>query len=537
MSCGVADVRKLSLTICLLLAVAQSLSPFAPTQGRPSPTPARGPDVERDTARINVTSLYRESHVLVIGISRYDHWADLPGVVKDVEEIKGALTEHGFTVEVAKQEDLVSDRLYPLIKKFVSERGLNPENRLLIYYAGHGYRRVEDDGTDSGFILPSDTPPLGDDPAPFLSKAIGMGELLATTQGIRAKHALFVLDTCYAGSLINAAEAVAARPPVDRTGAARFDCKKDSNLPPCPPPHIRAKVEGNTRQIIASGMFRQQVPDKSEFRRRFVAGLTDESGGGADLDGDSYVTVSELGEYLQKNVTNTSEGSQQPTWGWVGTKAANPGDFVFVMPGATAKELMLGPLVDPVLWDIPRGWRLAETTLDAPAPGLMLPRNIVNHSFRDFESVTRLKLANNTAANFVLRAQSRQDYYLLRLAGGGLPDGERLSLQAWVVRGGRQMAQLKGSPLSVKVRELERAFNYKDALQVVISAVDNRFEVRLQLGEGNARGLPLLAPVRFVDPARTFRYGAPGLKTEAGERLQILSVHVYKSSEREKGRI
>jgi hypothetical protein len=540
-------VRKSSLAIYLLLVAMLSSTPSAQIEER-APQSRDPRDVNRDTSRTsggNLAPLYGKSYALIIGIEGYDYLNRLPGVKTDAAEVERALKQHGFTVEVAQKEDLVSGRLYALIKEFVNRRGLEQENRLLIYYAGHGHAEIQENGGEVGYILPSDVPFLGKDPAPFRSKAISMVELLDLTKPIKAKHLLFVLDSCYAGSLINAAYASPARPPVVNTRPisplAGYVSKDDSdappNVPPNVPPNIVSKASGRAHQIIASGTDRQAVPDNSEFRRKFVKGLTDESGQGADYDGDSYVTVSELGEYLQRNITNTSAGSQQPIWGFVGSKAANPGDFVFVMPGATAGEALIGPGIDPAQWGLPKGWRFEKYTIFADAPGLMLPRARVRHSFRDFQSVTRLKLLNNTAAHFILRAQNSQDYYLLRLTGGEFPDKmERFQMRAWVVRRGQVTAELTGSPLPVKVRELEKVLNYKDTLQVVITAEGRNFTVSLQSGEGKTRGQSLIRPAGFVDRDQTYRYGASGFLTTEGEQLQILSAHVYKHTLNEKGR-
>lgn len=536
-------MKKVALLICLWLLAVQPLPLAAQTQTQEKPQPTRGGTILGTEAKpLNIASLYGESHALIIGIAEYDHAVRLPGVKVDVREVERTLKQHGFEVEVAQDKDLGSDRLYLLIKEFVNRHGYNAENRLLIYYAGHGYRYSKKDGSEFGVILPKDAPRPDADTATFLAKTVSMGEILASTKNIKAKHVLFIFDCCYAGSLINAADAerseltfVKAGAANDLTGLAR---EEDPESQPYIPLNIKSKVSARAHQIIASGTYKQSVPDDSEFRRKFVTGLTDESGKGADLDGDSYVTVPELGEYLQRNVTNKSEGSQEPTWGMVGSKAANPGDFVFIMPGATAREVLIAPPIEPGLWNMPKGWSFEKNSVLASSPGIMLPAKLVRHSFRDFVSVTRLKLMNNTAAGFVLRAQTPQDYYLLQITGSQFPNKkERLLLRAYVVQGGKQVAELTGSPLPINERELVKTINYKDALQLQIIAEGNSFTVHIQSGEGNTRGLPLIAPVRFIDKNQTFRYGAPGFITADGKQLQIFSVHVYKLTQKEKGGI
>jgi hypothetical protein len=43
-------------------------------------------------------SLYRESHALLIGASKYTgRWPSLPGVKRDLDAVKAALEQHGFS--------------------------------------------------------------------------------------------------------------------------------------------------------------------------------------------------------------------------------------------------------------------------------------------------------------------------------------------------------------------------------------------------------------------------------------------------------
>ena len=93
--------------------------------------------IEARTAQNETVSYtYAESHALVIGVSQYRNgWSSLPGVRKDVKEVSQALQENGF--QVTTIEDPGLDQLEIAIEDFIFEKGVNPENRLLIYYAGH----------------------------------------------------------------------------------------------------------------------------------------------------------------------------------------------------------------------------------------------------------------------------------------------------------------------------------------------------------------------------------------------------------------
>jgi hypothetical protein len=115
---------------------------------------------------------------------------------------------------------------------------------------------------------------------------------------IQSKHALFVFDSCFAGTI--------------------FSTLRDR------PPAIDRKTAEPVRQFITSGNEEQSVPDVSIFRQQLVYGLSGE----ADLDRDGYITGSELGLFLENTVTNLTGGSQTPVYGKLMDPVLGRGDFV-----------------------------------------------------------------------------------------------------------------------------------------------------------------------------------------------------------------
>jgi len=95
----------------------------------------------------NRIGLYKESHALVIGASHYTNgWPKLPGVNKDVQLVNKILEEHGFEVVVINDPD--SEQLNRAFKDFINKHGRKTENRLLFYFAGHGYTKKHSYGDD-----------------------------------------------------------------------------------------------------------------------------------------------------------------------------------------------------------------------------------------------------------------------------------------------------------------------------------------------------------------------------------------------------
>ena len=246
-------------------------------------------------------TLYEGSHALVIGNSDYTNaWTDLPGVKTDVYEVKTALEENGFNVIL--KENLTKEQMDKAFSDFIKEYGENGNNRLLFYYAGHGHTVKSKYGDEVGYLVPVDAPNPNKDEADFQSKSMEMAQIEIYAKRIDSKHALFLFDACFAGSLFAMRDAV----PVD----------------------ISIKTKEPVRQFITSGSAEETVPDKSIFREQFVTALTTNE---ADKNNDGYLTGTELGKFLQDKVINYSHDTQHPQFGKIRHKALDKGDFVFVL--------------------------------------------------------------------------------------------------------------------------------------------------------------------------------------------------------------
>ena len=249
--------------------------------------------------------LYAESHALIIGVSRYTNgWPSLRGVREDIPAVKSSLEKHGFNVETIIDPTAVE--IDARMKSFIAKYGQRPGNRLLFYYAGHGHSLENAYGGKMGYLVPRDAPNPNLDPVGFRTKAMSMEGIEVYAKTIQSKHALFIFDSCFAGSIFNADRAI--------------------------PDIIQQKTAKPVRMFITAGTADQKVPDESIFRRQFEAALD----GAADMDKDGYVTGVELGNFLETQVTNYSHGSQTPRFGKIRNQYLDKGDFVFRLAAATS---------------------------------------------------------------------------------------------------------------------------------------------------------------------------------------------------------
>lgn len=245
--------------------------------------------------------LYDESHALIIGINEYTNgWPNLPGVVSDVFAVKEALESIGFNVEIIQNG--TKSEIDSKISGFISRYGQKPGNRLLFYFAGHGYTVRTAYGDELGYVVPTNAPNPNMNNAEFQAKAIEMVDFDKYAKRIQSKHALFLFDSCFSGALFALSRAA--------------------------PEIIGYKTQMPVRQFITSGSADETVPDKSIFREQFITAITTPE---ADANGDGYLTGSELGEFLQTRVVNYSYNTQHPQYGKIRNSRLDKGDFVFVV--------------------------------------------------------------------------------------------------------------------------------------------------------------------------------------------------------------
>jgi formylglycine-generating enzyme required for sulfatase activity len=244
---------------------------------------------------------YEKSHALLIGAWEYTSgYSKLRGVKTELDKLEKSLKKHGFEVEKLLNPDHISLRRG--ISNFVNEKGLHPSNRLFFFFAGHGENLKPSYGGDPvGYIVPVDAPLPSMNRTQFKKRAYSMQLFNNVARSIESIHALFIFDCCFSGSVlfgINRAQA---------------------------PQAISWKMKKPVRQFITAGESADTVPDRSIFGDVLIDGLR----GGADRFEDGYITGTELGEYLQTQVTMLTNGYQVPQYGKLRDRILGAGDFVF----------------------------------------------------------------------------------------------------------------------------------------------------------------------------------------------------------------
>ena len=131
-------------------------------------------------------------HALIIGNNDYKSrdYPDLDTAINDAKKIDSILKkQYGFKTTLL----LDADR-YSIMNAVSSLRKtLKHEDKLLIYYAGHG---ILDEATRQGYWLPVDAEPES------IANWVSANDITDALTGISAQHALVIADSCFSASLI-----------------------------------------------------------------------------------------------------------------------------------------------------------------------------------------------------------------------------------------------------------------------------------------------------------------------------------------------
>lgn len=308
--------------------------------------------VEKKKTGFNIP--YKKSYALLIGVSDYTNgWPDLDSIPDELQAFKKTLRKHGFIVETILNPK--GDALFKSYENFIDKYGYEPNNRLLFLYAGHGY--TTNNGR-KGYLVPADAPNPNLNLKDFKRRAMSMGRLITLAREMESKHALFLFDSCFSGSIF-----------------------KTRALPKIPP-YISNSLMKPVRQFITSGSANEEVPSISSF----MPMLRDAIDGDADMNGDGYVTGSELGVYLMQNLPNYED--QSPQYGKIKDYELSRGDFIFVSPAKkpippVQKKKRSATQVAPAKKSVktPVATRKAKTVRNFPLTVTTNPDNCIIHIY------------------------------------------------------------------------------------------------------------------------------------------------------------
>jgi len=254
---------------------------------------------------ITTEDIYDNSYALLIGIDKYKNVRPLHYAVKDAESIKEILVST-FDFPEDNVKLLINDEAtLSNIKNSLSEisSSARENDRVLIYFAGHGDTYDLPEGGERGYFLPIDGKKDN-----LFTTSFPMDEINIISSMSESKHMLFLIDACYGG--------------LSAVGARGLNVNTTPN-------YINKITEDKGRTIITAGGRDEEVLEKREwghsaFTMNLIRGLKE---GKADYNEDGYITANELGVFLKEKVTIDSKAQHTP---WIGRMTSQDGEFVFV---------------------------------------------------------------------------------------------------------------------------------------------------------------------------------------------------------------
>lgn len=288
---------------CMLMLVGLSIFTGYSTASSPS----RGIGVVAESAKGAPQNihLYDYSAALIIGIDRYINLGpgeQLAYAVKDARGMEKVLRDNYRFDEIKTlyNEEATRDKIMAALYSF---RALSPDSAVFVYFAGHGITMSGVlAGQDLGFLVPYD----GSLSSEEMYKNISMQQIKADVcTAINAKHVYFVLDSCFAGLMLDTRAAV-AKPARDLA-------------------YLQAITGEQARQVLTAGSKGQTVLDGGPYGHSVFTGRLIQT-----LENvEDYITAREIGQQIKKLVYGDAAArghDQRPVDGEIyGT-----GDFVFV---------------------------------------------------------------------------------------------------------------------------------------------------------------------------------------------------------------
>lgn len=252
--------------------------------------------------KIAVSTGYANSYAVVIGINDYQKWPKLQYAVQDARAIRDTLVNRfGFAGErvfTLANGEATRNNILALFHDKLADAQLKKDDRIFVFFAGHGATRQLSSGRNLGYIIPVDS-----DPQQVSFDAIPMTDLQNIAESLNAKHVLFVMDACYSGLGLTRGG-----------GNSAF---------------LRDNARRMGRQMLTAGGADQMVADGGPNGHSvFTWTLLQALNGKADLNGDGLITATELAAYVAPAVASVSQ--QTPAFGSL--PGSEGGEFVFQLP-------------------------------------------------------------------------------------------------------------------------------------------------------------------------------------------------------------
>lgn len=271
---------------------------------------------------------FEHSLALVIGINAYSNGISaLTTPVNDAKQVARILYEkHQYATHLLV-DGVTLARLSAIFEQALPQL-VGAQDRLLVYFAGHGLAMDGDDGP-AGYLVVQDS--RVDDRLSFLP----MTDLHRWLSALSCRHLLVVLDCCFAGAF-RWAGTRHLTPLPDVLHKQRYDRFIQS---PAWQVLTSAAYDQTALDLLAGDAKRGMVQAATESHSPFAQAFLHALAGAGDLapkgGGDGVITATELYMYLRDTVEirADSQANHPQTPGLWPLRKHDKGEYIFLAPG------------------------------------------------------------------------------------------------------------------------------------------------------------------------------------------------------------
>ena len=152
-------------------------------------------------------TFYTNSHALIIGISKYRFLPkekQLEFAAEDAKSVRDVLVRsYGFlpeNVTILLDDQATRKNIEDALSALADDTKVKTDDRILVFFSGHGQTLKLSNGGDTGFLIPYDAKvdlSRPDNRGPYLSTCIRMDNVWGYLEGSPAKHSLLIADACF----------------------------------------------------------------------------------------------------------------------------------------------------------------------------------------------------------------------------------------------------------------------------------------------------------------------------------------------------
>ncbi len=286
---------------------------------------------------------------VVIGINDYENVTPLGTAVNDAKKLADILRSqpepHNYEIVPLEFEAQPGIDSLKNLLDITLPNVIKPTNqdRLLFYFAGHGYPADSVVGP-AGYLVPRDAKP-GE-----MESFLSMEYLHDALSNLDCRHLLIILDCCFAGSFRWAVTRHIAAPTVMYKERFERYTKNDAWQVITSAAHDQKAFDvlfdNRVKRVKEDEKHLKEGVEHSPFAEALFEALEK---GTADVNGDGIVTATELYLHLSETLRDrTLELRQQQVPGLWPLKKHDKGEFIFILnKDFNPKDLADAPPIDP----------------------------------------------------------------------------------------------------------------------------------------------------------------------------------------------